>query len=81
MGICDNDFCDSTIKLVVDFHSDDRRQQFENKIKKLGWEFKKDRFKAGQPKIICPNCLLYTSELEKKPIFIRPIKNSNKQHF
>jgi len=73
---CDNSFCDAVDKSVVDFHSYDRQQQFEKKIKKLGWKVREDENKTGQQKNICPSCLLFTLELEKKTTVFRPIRKS-----
>ena len=75
--VCDNTFCDSVVKSVVDFHSYDRQQQFERKIKKLGWKFKMEKDQTDLPKIVCPNCVLFTSELEKKHPILSPIKKSS----
>lgn len=68
VAICDNTYCNSVINSVVDFHSDGRRQRFELQIMKLGWKFEEDKNSTVLPKIICPNCLLFTSELEKEYI-------------
>ncbi len=72
--VCDNSFCDAVHKSVVDFHSYDRQQQFERKIKKLGWKVREDENKTGPKKNICPNCLLFASELEKKTGIFRSIR-------
>ena len=74
--VCDNSFCDAVVRSIVDFHSYDRRQQFERKIFKLGWKTKEYENNTKLQKIICPNCLLFTSELEKKTIVFRPIRKS-----
>jgi len=74
--VCDNSFCDAVVKSIVDFHSYDRQQQFERKIKKLGWKTQEDGNKTVPQKIVCPNCLLFTSELEKKTVVFRPIRKS-----
>lgn len=74
--VCDNSFCDAVVKSVVDFHSDDRRQQFERKIKNLGWEIQKDNITGEAKNFICPDCLLFSSELEKRHSDLRPIKLS-----
>jgi len=77
IAICDNSFCDSTVKSVVDFHSYDRQYQFEEKLKNLGWQFNKKNDPTDQPKFICPNCVLFTSELEKRHPVLRPIKQAH----
>ncbi len=74
--VCDNTFCDSIVRSVVDFHSYDRRQQFESKIIKLGWKIKQENNQTDMQKTVCPNCVLFASELEKKHPVLRPIKKS-----
>ncbi len=63
--VCDNSFCDAIVKGVVDFHSDDRRKQFESKVRKLGWKIQESKNEVEAPKFICPDCLQFSSELEK----------------
>lgn len=74
--VCDNSFCDAVIKAVVDFHSYERKLQFERKIIKLGWKVQDDIIEASGQTFICPDCLLFTSELEKKSFAIRAIRKS-----
>lgn len=72
--VCDNSFCDAVVKSVVDFHSYDRQHQFEGKIKKLGWKILEDDNTGEAKSFICPNCVLFTSELEKRHPTLRPVK-------
>ncbi len=72
--VCDNTFCDSVVRAVVDFHSHDRRLQIEKRIDKLGWKIQEDKNEVGGQKLICPDCLLFTSELEKKSICFKPLR-------
>ncbi len=72
--ICDNSFCDSIVKSVVDFHSYERQQQFEMKIKSLGWKIQEGSNEMGPQNFICPDCLLFTSELEKTHPVLMAIK-------
>ncbi len=74
--VCDNSFCDSVVKSVVDFHSFDRRHQFEMKITKLGWKFQENDDRTEPQKIICPSCLLFTTELEKWSARVKPIRRT-----
>lgn len=93
--VCDNSFCDAVIcfslpqflhlydafvKSDVDFYSFDHQQQFERKIKKLGWKFRKKN-QTDLLKIVCSNCLPFTSELEKRHGILRPSKKVLKRHF
>jgi len=54
--ICDNAFCDMSARIVVDFHSDNRRKFFEKKFEALGWVFLEEPDDGGYPKVICPSC-------------------------
>ncbi|MFQ5449604.1 MAG: hypothetical protein ACE5E9_03195 [Nitrospinaceae bacterium] len=52
--ICDNPFCDTTLRASVDHHSYERRQQFIQKIKYRGWECKSE---SNRPTAyLCPSC-------------------------
>ncbi len=52
--VCDNAFCDSTMRAGVDFHSYDRREQFKQKVRNRGWEGIVGETDATRH--ICPSC-------------------------
>ncbi len=74
--VCDNSFCDAVVKAVVDFHSYERRQQFEKKLCKIGWKIQVEENEIEEHKFVCPDCLQFTSELEKKSLGFRAIRKS-----
>lgn len=74
--VCDNSFCDSVVKAVVDFHSYDRREQFEGRLNKLGWKIQEEDDRGNAKNFICPDCILFSSELEKRSLSIRAIRKS-----
>ena len=64
--VCDNSFCDAVHKSVVDFHSYDRQQQFEGKIKKLGWKVREDENKTGPKKRYLSKLFAFCFRARKK---------------
>lgn len=52
--VCDNTFCDSTMRAGVDFHSYERREQFKQKVRNRGWA----GISADQEdsRHVCPSC-------------------------
>lgn len=52
--VCDNAFCDSTMRAGVDFHSYDRREQFKQKVRNRGWEGIVGE--TDDTRHVCPGC-------------------------
>jgi len=52
--VCDNIFCDSTMRAGVDFHSYERREQFKQKVRNRGWAGISEE--QEQSRHICPSC-------------------------
>ena len=52
--VCDNIFCDTTMRSGVDHHSYDRKQQFKRKVELRGWGGMNDSIDPSHH--LCPNC-------------------------
>ncbi|UCD10650.1 MAG: hypothetical protein JSU88_08125 [Nitrospinaceae bacterium] len=52
--VCDNEFCDSTMRSGVDHHSYERREQFKFKVKNRGWAGLLVDENAARH--LCPSC-------------------------
>jgi hypothetical protein len=59
--VCDNPFCDSTVRFGVDHHSYDRREQFKAKIRTRGWTGTEDD--EDQAFHVCPSCRDFSAGL------------------
>jgi hypothetical protein len=60
--ICDNNFCDVSTRIVVDTHSDNRREFIKKKLEMLGWSCFEQHDQEGTQKMICPNCGVFIAE-------------------
>ena len=62
--VCDNVFCDSTMRAGVDFHSYDRREQFKQKVRNRGWGGIAEGHEDTRH--ICPSCRDFDLGVYKK---------------
>lgn len=62
--VCDNAFCDSTMRAGVDFHSYDRREQFKQKARNRGWGGIVEG--SDDARHICPSCRDFDLGVYKK---------------
>ncbi len=54
--VCDNAFCDATMRVLVDCHSYERKEQVKRKIRNRGWGFLGEETAENGVKHICPSC-------------------------
>ena len=59
--VCDNPFCDSTVRFGVDHHSYDRKEQFIKKAKNRGWA--PAQAENDTSSYICPSCRDFSVEI------------------
>lgn len=52
--VCDNAFCDTTMRSGVDHHSYERREQFKSKVKLRGWGGVEENIDRTHH--LCPSC-------------------------